>query len=139
MEEPYPHISCSRNELCQKSLDWPLQPSLLGRLFPAPPWLAVQSGIAHESSSGVVPGLSGKLPLSAAMCLSCRGGGVCLLSGLEGGQHHTGAGTGSGSWRWTESGPCQEPGWLKNAELQRHRTQGTNGLGICLVCLMNYI
>lgn len=30
-----PHISCSRNELCQKNLDWPLQPFLLGRLFPA--------------------------------------------------------------------------------------------------------
>ena len=50
---------------------------------PAPPQMAGQSGIAHEASR-----LSGKLSLSAAVCLSCRGG-VNLISGLEEGRAAT--------------------------------------------------
>lgn len=39
-----------------------------GTAVPAPPRLAVQSGIAHETSRGAVPGLSGKLPLLPCAC-----------------------------------------------------------------------
>lgn len=65
---PTPTVSCSRNELCQKRLDWPPQPSLLGLVVPLLlPHLAAQSGIARQVSKGMNPGASGMLtlPLSA--------------------------------------------------------------------------
>lgn len=67
---PTPTVSCSRYELCQKRLDWPVWPSLLGLAVPLLlPQLASQSGTAHEASKGVDPEASGKLTLPAAKCL----------------------------------------------------------------------
>lgn len=101
---PTSTVSCSRNELCQKRLDWPVWPFLLGLAVPLLlPQLASQSGIAHEASKRVNPEASGMLTLPAIECLVLQrrclshlwlgGGKGRITPELE---------SWSGGWGWTQ-------------------------------------
>lgn len=117
---PTPAVSCSGNELSQERLDWPLQPSLLGpAVLLLLPQLAVQSGIAHEASKGMNPGVSGKLtPCLLLNVLACRGG-ICLISVLAEGRAES-----CQSWGW---GGLEVGGWAllpSGQEMQNFRDTG---------------
>lgn len=73
---PTPTISCSRNELCQKRFDWPLQRLLLRlAVLLLLPQLAVQSGVYHEAFKRMNPGVVGMLtPCLWLNAWFCRGG-----------------------------------------------------------------
>lgn len=71
----------------------------------------------------MIPVLSGKLTLSAAISVLQRRH-RSHLSGLRGRRAcHTRAEAGGGGswWTWSGSGPGLK--WLRNAGLQRHRTE----------------